>query len=143
LDEPTIHNIKIHKREFLKQETITFTNYSEEFLRFLIDNNYNFCVVTNTNEETVNIFKEKLPLLNNIKQWVFRENCKLPKPSSECYEFAKKKYYKNEKYIIGFEDSMVGYIALKGVTDIIYIFNNKNIFNENDCYLMDNFKLLY
>ena len=142
-DEPTIHNVKIHKREFLKQETITYTNHSEDFLRFLIYNDYNFCVVTNTNEETVNIFKEKLPLLKNIKQWVFRENCKLPKPSSECYEFAKEKYYKNEQFIIGFEDSMVGYKALKGVTDIIYIYNNETIFKQHDCYLLDDFKILY
>jgi DNA mismatch repair ATPase MutS len=50
------------------------------------------------------------------------------------------KYHKNEKYIIGFEDSMVGYTALKRHTDLIYIYDNERIFINNDCYLFDDYK---
>jgi beta-phosphoglucomutase-like phosphatase (HAD superfamily) len=71
--------------------------------------------------KSVEIFKQKLPLLNEIKQLIYREDYKLSKPDGECYELAKKKYYKNEKYIIGFEDSMVEYTTLKQYTDSIYI----------------------
>jgi len=138
-DEQTINNVKFAKRELLKQESITYTKNSDIFLNFLIKNDFNFCVVTNTNEETVEIFKEKLPLLNNIKQWIYREDYNLPKPSSICYEIAKKKYYNNEKFIIGFEDSMVGYTALKKQTDLIYIYDNESIFKHNDCYLFDDY----
>jgi len=141
-DEDFIKIIKQEKQQLLKYETISFTKNSEIFLSYLIDNNFNFCIVTNTSEETVNIFKEKLPLLNEIKQWIFRDHYNLPKPNDACYKLAKQKYFKNERYIIGFEDSMVGYNALKSLTDIIYIFNNQQIFEINDCYLIDDFMQL-
>ena len=134
------YNIKQEKLEYLTEESITFTKNSEIFLKYLIENNFNFCIVTNTNKDTVELFKEKLPLLNEIKQWIYREDYILPKPHPESYEVAKQKYYKNEKYIIGFEDSMVGYDALKHVTDLIYIYGNESIFKKNDCYLFDDYK---
>jgi len=134
-----IFNIKKEKLEFLKEEVILFTKNSEIFLKFLIENDFNFCIVTNTSKETVEIFKEKLPLLNEIKQWIYRGDYKLAKPYGECYEVAKKKYYKNEKYIIGIEDSVVGYTALKQHTDLIYIYNNELLFKNNDCYLFDDY----
>jgi dTDP-4-dehydrorhamnose reductase len=142
-DEEKIYDIKKEKLEFLREESITFTKKSNNFLKFLIENDFNFCIVTNTNKKTVEIFKEKLPLLNEIKQWIYREDYQLSKPEPECYEVAKQKYYKNEKYIIGFEDSMVGYKSLKSITDIIYIFDNENIFKNNDCFLFDDFNILF
>ena len=85
---------------------------------------------------------QKLPLLKKIKRWIYRENYNLPKPNKECYEMAKSKFYNNEKYIIGFEDSLVGYNSVKQVTDIIFIYNNDTIFKSNDCYIFDDFKVL-
>jgi beta-phosphoglucomutase-like phosphatase (HAD superfamily) len=82
-------------------------------------------------------------LLNEIKQWIYREDYHLPKPDGECYKLAQKKYYKNEKYILGFEDSMVGYKALKQITDTIYIYNNEKLFKNNDSYLFDDFTPLH
>ena len=140
-DEDTFNNIKKEKRNILKDEKISFTKNSDNFIKFLLQNNFNFCIVTNTNKETVELFKQKLPLLNEIKQWVFRENYNLPKPYPECYELAKQKYYKNEKYILGFEDSLIGYNALKHHTDLIYIYDNESIFKNNDCYLFDDFNI--
>jgi dTDP-4-dehydrorhamnose reductase len=138
-DETTFNTVKKEKRNMLKEQETSFTKNSDIFIKFLIENNFNFCIVTNTSKETVEIFKQKLPLLNEIKQWVYREDYKLPKPYGECYELAKQKYYKNEKYIIGIEDSMVGYKALKEHTDLIYIYNNETIFKNNDCYLFNDF----
>ena len=138
-DENTCNQIKKEKMEMLKEEAIFYTKNSDIFLKYLIDNKFNFCIVTNTNRETVEIFKEKLPLLNLINNWICREDYNLSKPNSECYELAKHKYYKNEKYIVGFEDSMVGYKALKNITDLIYIYNNESVFKNNDCYLFDDF----
>ena len=140
--EDKIYIIKTKKLEYLKEETISFTKNSDIFLKFLIENDFNFCIVTNTNKNTVELFKEKLPLLNKIKQWIYREDYTLPKPHPEPYEIAKQKYYKNEKYVIGFEDSMVGYNALKYHTDLIYIYDNENIFKNNDCYLFDDYKTI-
>jgi dTDP-4-dehydrorhamnose reductase len=138
-DEDFFKSVKREKRQFLKDETISFTKNSEIFLSYLIQNNFNFCIVTNAFEETVNIFKEKIPLLNEIKQWIFRNDYHLPKPNNECYNMAKQKYFKNERYILGIEDSMIGYNALKPMSDIIYIYNNDQIFKTNDCYLFDDF----
>ena len=77
--------------------------------------------------------------MKNIKQWIYREDYEKPKPHTECYEMAKQKYYKNEKYIIGFEDSMVGYNSLKHHTDLIYVYKNEALFKQNDCYLFDDY----
>lgn len=129
-DKHMVEICKQEKRNRLREDdTISFTKNSESFLLYLIQNEYNFCVVTNTNEETVAIFKEKLPILNEIKQWVCRESYNSPKPNSECYELAKRRYYKDETHVIGIEDSMVGYKALKPVTDLIYIYTPLNISN--------------
>ena len=138
-NEDTVSAIKADKRIMLTDENITFTNNSELFLRYLIQNKFNFCIVTNTSKQTVDIFKQKLPILNDIRNWICREDYVLPKPSRECYDLAKSKYYKGEKHIIGFEDSSVGYKSLKHVTDIIYVYNNLLLFEKNDCYLFDDF----
>lgn len=142
-NESYVHIVKQEKIKYLKNESISFTKNSDKFLNFLIKNKFNFCVVTNTSKETVEIFKQKLPLLNEITKWIFREDYKMAKPNGECYELAKQKYYNNESYIIGFEDSMVGYTALKYHTNIIYIFNNENIFKNEDCYLFDDYDNLH
>lgn len=134
-----IYDIKNQKLLFLRDEPLSFTKNVDIFLNFLIEHNFNFCIVTNTNKKTVDIFKEKLPLLNQIKQWIYRDDYELSKPDPQCYEVAKQKYYKNEKYIIGFEDSMVGYDSLKNHTNLIYIYGNESLFLNNDCYLFDDY----
>lgn len=131
--------IKSEKRIELEKETIQFTKNSEHFLQWLMDNDMNFCIVTNTNEKTAELFKSKLPLLKKIKQWIYRDNYTCPKPNPECYHLAKQKYYKNEPYIIGFEDSLVGYTALKSITSLIYIYKNEELFKKKDCYLFDDY----
>lgn len=134
--------IKKEKNQLLENEPIIFTKNSDAFLIFLIENDFNFCIVTNTNKNTVNIFKKKLPLLNKIKQWVCRDDYNRQKPDGECFQVAKNKYYKNEKYMIGIEDSVVGYSALKLHTDLIYIYENEQLFKKNDCFLFDDFMRL-
>ena len=131
--------LKEEKREALKDESISFTTNSEVFLKQLIDGSYNFCIVTNANQYTVNLFKEKLPLLKDVKQWIVRDDYTCAKPSGECYELAKERFYKQEKYIVGIEDTMVGYTALKSITDVIYIYKDESIFKTNDCYLFDDY----
>ena len=138
-DTEDISNIKNEKIEWLKEEPIFFTKNCEPFLKLFIENDFHFCIVTNTNKKTVDVFKEKLPLLKEIKQWIYKDDYHLSKPDSECYQLAKQKYYKNEKYIIGIEDSMVGYKSLTGITDLIYMYNNEKIFKTYDCYLLDDF----
>jgi len=142
-DENMIGLIKDEKRRLLRDEPVAFTRNSDGFLMFLIQNDYNFCIVTNTNVETVNIFKDKLPLLKEVKQWIYRGDYINPKPSAECYQLAIHTYYKGERYVVGVEDSAVGYDALKNITDIIYIHRNERLFKTHDGYLFDDFAQIY
>jgi dTDP-4-dehydrorhamnose reductase len=138
--ENEIDAIKREKREELTNENIAFTKNADRFLSFLIDNQFNFCVVTNTSKETVDIFKHKLPLLNKISQWIYRRDYSNPKPDRECYDLAIKRYFQGEPFILGFEDSKVGYSSLKHITDRIYFFQNTGLFRDHDGYLFNDFE---
>lgn len=138
-DIHTINKIKQDKIEFLKNEDISFTKNSDVFLKHLIQNDLNFCIVTNTNKPTINIFIDKLPLLQQIKKWVYRENYNFPKPNKECYDLAKNNFFKDEQYIIGIEDSMVGFNSIKQITDCVFIYNNDTIFKSHDCFIFNDF----
>ena len=64
----------------------------------------------------------------------------LQKPESECWIKAINKYYKNEKFIIGIENTYAGYKSLKNITDHIYIVKNKNIdYTDIDTFLFDDY----
>lgn len=140
--EEEVKKIKQEKINELKQEDIKYTKNSDKFIKFLIDNNINFCIVTNTDRETVKIFKQKLPLLNSIKNWICRDDYSKSKPDSECYELACEKFYKGEKEIIGIEDTEIGYKSVSSVTRKIYIFNNIDLFKKQDVYLFNDFNSL-
>jgi dTDP-4-dehydrorhamnose reductase/beta-phosphoglucomutase-like phosphatase (HAD superfamily) len=137
--------IKILKNKMLhKSENIELIKNSDIFINWLDKHNINHVIVTNTSLENVNFYKNKLPILNKIKNWVTREDYINPKPNSECYNLAKNLYYKNEKYIIGIENTLIGYNAIKNITECIYIITNKedyyyNEFKKKDIYLIDNF----
>ena len=137
--------IKEQKNKFLQtNDKIDFVKNADIFIDYLDKYNINHVVVTNTSLENVNFFKRKAPILNKIKNWITRENYNCQKPHSECYELAKKMYYKNEKYIIGIENTLVGYNSIKSITNCVYIITNKqhcdyNEFLKKDVYLIDDF----
>jgi HAD superfamily hydrolase (TIGR01509 family) len=115
-----------------------------EFLSYILDNNINYCVVTNTNNSNIKLYKEHIPILNKLKNWITKEDYINKKPDPECYKLAISKYYNNEKFIIGIENTIAGYKGLKKITDIIYIQinNNKKIFDNCDVYLINNLNLI-
>ena len=132
--------LEIRKAKVEKIKTIRHIEFmcnAEKFIDHLIENNINHCVVTNTCRETVEHFKSILPGLNKIKNWVTREDYDIPKPCSECYELALKKYGTSEEYIIGIENTSEGLEALKGVTTRIYMFNHDPV---DDVYVIDDFQ---
>lgn len=141
-EEEELLIIKKEKIKYLSNETISYTNNSDIFLNYIIEHKFNFCIVTNTNKDTIDIFKSKLPILKNVKNWICKNDYTYNKPHPECFKLSLNKYYHNEKYIIGIENSMVGFSSLKCVTDKIYIYNNLEVFKNNDCYLFDNFTQL-
>lgn len=70
------------------------------------------CVVTNSFKEQTDKISEKLPLLQKIPFWVTREDYQRPKPSADPYLAAKAKYAKEQDRILGFEDTVRGWMAL-------------------------------
>jgi dTDP-4-dehydrorhamnose reductase len=115
-----------------------------EFLSYILDNNINYCIVTNTNNSNIKLYKEHIPILNKLTKWITKEDYINKKPDPECYNLAISHYYNNEKFIIGIENTIAGYKALKNITDIIYIQinNNKKIFNNCDVFLINNLNLI-
>ena len=109
-------------------------------LECLINNGFNFCIVTNTGRKTVKLFQEKLPLLKNVSRIICREDYSVGKPDPECYQLAKDCFYRSEDYIIGFEDSLAGYRAVSSVTPLVFIYNSMGIFKKENCYLFNDYK---
>ena len=144
-----LEEIKNKKYELMdlylsKYNDIKFKEGFLNLLDYLIKNNLNYCIVSNSSKKSIEIYKKYLPKLNLINNWILKEDYYLPKPSPDCYKFALNKYYNNEKYIIGFEDSIIGFKSLKNITHIIYILTNKhymyyNDIKKEDVYLIENY----
>lgn len=134
--------IREKKYEIFKNNIheLTYIKNAEAFIEYINENNINHAVVTNTNKVNVELIKDQLPLLKKLKNWVTREEYSEPKPNQECYNYAIEKYYKNEKYIIGFEDTVAGYNALKNITSLIYIItHNEHYFKDLDVFISDKY----
>lgn len=123
--------------EMLKIDNIQFMKNADTFIHVIHKLGINHCVVTNTNKRVVEHFKDKLPILNLLQNWITREDYKIAKPNSECYELAVNMYRGNEKYIIGFENSKIGYDALKQVTECVYLINDS--MKSEDAYIINDF----
>lgn len=141
--------IKTKKNEKMKMvDNIEFIKNADKFIEYLDKFDVNHVVVTNTSLETVNNLKQKMPLLNKIKNWVTRKDYKNPKPSGECYELAKQLYYKGEEKIIGLENSINGYLSVKNITECIYILADTSLKNystlkNKDVYLINDYKSIF
>lgn len=113
---------------------------ADKFIEYIYRNNVGHAVVTNTNRINVELIKEQLPALKKLKNWIVREDYNNPKPDQECYNLALDKYYKNEKYIIGYEDTLAGYSAMKNITSLIYIITkNDSYFKDLDVFISDKY----
>ena len=124
-----------------KTKTLEFVPGMENFIENIEKNNISHCVVTNTSIEIINIYRKHFPILNKLKNWITREDYHLPKPNSECYKLAINRYGKKKTKILGFEDSWVGFQALKGIVDNIYIINSDEQVNHNK-FLEENVNLI-
>ena len=147
-----IKNIKNEKFKLMpKQIEITnnlkFIKGIPKFLKNIKLNNIPHCVVTNTANDIIDLYKNKFPELNYISNWITRKDYKLPKPNSECYKLAIQKYKtSNINKIFGFEDSWVGYQALKEISCSIFIIENeckvnKEKFLKENVNIIQNYKI--
>ncbi len=72
------------------------------------------CVVTHSTLSHIQLIRARSPILQTIPHWITREDYEKPKPSPECYLKAIAMYGEKGDRIIGFEDSVRGFTALKG-----------------------------
>lgn len=133
---------------FMSTETICFTPGGDIFLEWLLDNEQNFVVVTNTSNNTVRFLQTKLPLLQRVTQWITRDDVVNPKPDTEPYTVAKDRFGKGEDYCIGIENTECGYLSLRSVTPHIYIFCEPNShvhkqLYKNDVYYINNWNNIF
>lgn len=143
--ETKMTEIKSVKNSFLRQaKSLQFMPGMETIVDLIGRFNINHTVVTNTSRSNVEHFKSLLPSLNKLKNWVCRDNYSHPKPNTEPYRVAKDTYWKNEKFIIGFENTKDGYTSLRGITNLIYIILKPgsplySYFKNEDVYLIKEF----
>jgi beta-phosphoglucomutase-like phosphatase (HAD superfamily) len=104
-------------KEMLQFEEIELMKNADTFINFIIDNNIDHAVVTNTDRKVVEHFKQKVPILNKLKKWIVREDYEKPKPDPECYRLA---LGDRDDIVFGFENSKEGLEALSKVTGNIF-----------------------
>ena len=122
--------------EYIKNNDIPLINGIEQFLNFLINNNKDFIIVSNTSNKFIEIYKLHYPILNKALEIYTKENFINRKPNPECYLHIVNKYKNTKK--IGFEDSLVGVHALYQVNDITPVFINNSDYYYKD-YILNNY----
>lgn len=127
-DFQRLKNLKF--QEMTKIEDINFIQNADKFIDFIDENNINHVVVTHTDKLIVDYFKDRVPKLNKLKNWVVRENYINPKPDPECYKLALKLYGKGEKHIVGFENSTHGIKSMSHVTPNIIRISKKTNYSD-------------
>jgi beta-phosphoglucomutase-like phosphatase (HAD superfamily) len=115
---------------------IPWISGADIFLKKLISMGINFAIVTNTGKENVEFFKQKLPLLAQVKNWITREDTPLGKPHSQPYEEAKNRFWKEGQTIIGFENTLTGLRSLEKVSRCIYYVG---VEKKEDVFLIDDY----
>lgn len=126
-------DIKKIKNSYIKTiNEINLINGAEELINYINENNINHVVVTNTSRDNVEFFIKKQPILNKLKNWIVKEDYNKSKPDPECYNIAKLKFFKNEKSIIGIENTICGYNSIKIFCNKIFIVSS--IINNQEKY---------
>ena len=141
-------DIRKRKNEILREtKSIEMVAGAEELLSYFDKYNINYAVVTNTSRETVEYFISICKPLQNVKQWITKDDCKYLKPNPEPYMKAIQQYKKDESYIVGLENTVSGFRALESITPHIYIRTTANSFThkslkEKDCYFIKDLTFL-
>lgn len=132
------------KKQVLMQTDVCWIDGAEEFINYLESIGVEMAIVTNTNRSILEGFSQKLSVLRKAK-WICKEDYKMSKPSPECYKMAMD-LYGPKKYVVGFENTINGLRALRGVTSRTYCITNKNSsfypsIKKEDTILIKNFDI--
>jgi hypothetical protein len=120
----------------------------------------NAVIVANCSQETADIICSVVPELKTITNWCLRENdwpatvtttettSATTTPKNDIYEKAKNMYYQQEDYVIGFENTYVGYNSLSNITPIVYFYMDENetsnhVCERIDAFIFDDYRSVY
>jgi dTDP-4-dehydrorhamnose reductase/beta-phosphoglucomutase-like phosphatase (HAD superfamily) len=131
------------KQEIMKND-VNWIDGAENFINYLESLGIEMVIVTNTNRSIIEGFSQKLSVLRKAK-WICKEDYKTSKPNPECYKMAIE-LYGPKKYIVGFENTINGLRALKGVTHKTYCITQKGssfypLLKKEDTILIKNFDI--
>jgi dTDP-4-dehydrorhamnose reductase/beta-phosphoglucomutase-like phosphatase (HAD superfamily) len=129
-----IRNEKSEAFKFYARLYVTPTKNALGMLRW-IENHpdaINAVIVANCSQETADIICSVVPELKTITKWCLRDfetpaavtatMTETTNPKKDIYERAKMMYYQQERYVIGFENTYVGYKSLSNITPIVYYY---------------------
>lgn len=111
---------------------------AERMLQYIISNNKNFVIVSNSPKSQIDFYCELFPILKNSSKNYYKEMFINRKPNPECYlkvvsDFPNKK-------MIGFEDSITGIHSITQVNEIDTVFiNSQDYYYYN--YIIENYKI--
>lgn len=147
-----IQNEKLEAFKIYASLYVTLTKNACKMLKYIDANpgKITAVIVTNSNSETVDIIREVIPELNNITKWCIREPYALHKPQTDIYAKAKEMYYNNEKYVIGIENTYIGYDTVRKTTPIVYLYIDENDEyakhskwdDETDAFIFDDYLII-
>jgi len=118
---------------------ISMIDGAELLLEYIISNNKEFVIVSNSPKIQIDFYCELFPILKKSSKNYYREMFINRKPDPECYlkvvsDFPNKK-------MIGFEDSITGIHSITQVHDIDTVFiNSEHYFYYN--YIIENYIFL-
>jgi len=104
-------------REMLHFENIKLMKHADSFINFILENDIEHVVVTNTDRKVVEHFKRQVPILNKLKRWIVREDYENPNPTQNVIRLA---LGDRDDIVFGFENSKEGLEALSKVTSNIF-----------------------
>ncbi len=125
--------------DLIEQKNVDLLPGVENLLSALYEAKIKRCVVTHSGAPLVKRICQRQPILNTIPYWITREDYIHPKPHSECYQTAIRKFAQPHDRIIGFEDSPRGLEALiKTKAHPVLICHAESIYLEKMLHLYPN-----
>jgi beta-phosphoglucomutase len=97
----------------LNQGVIELMPGVERLLEVVQQKKIKTAVVTHSPKEQIEIIKQKIPLLQKIPLWITREDYKNAKPAPDGYLRALAELAEPGDRVVGFEDTLRGYLALE------------------------------
>jgi len=111
---------------------------SEYMIDYIIENDINHIVLTNTTSVTINHIKECVPKFQKLR-FVTKDDYEHRKPHPEPYERAMK-YYNGEKHIMYFDDVAENLQPMEKYTDLIFHMASKQV--QKRFYTLNDLKVL-